>query len=55
MKFAYSLFDVYYTLSLIKQSRKNMGFPCKEKSHIFTLFAKFCHQSMHQVLNSKVP
>ncbi len=29
-----------------------MGFPCKEKSHIFTLFANFCHQSIHQVRHS---
>ncbi len=50
--FVHSLFDVHYTLSLIKQSRKNMGFPCKEKSHIFTLFANLCHQRMHQVLHS---
>ena len=34
--------------------RKNMGLPCKEKFHIFTLFANVCHQigPMHQVLNS---
>ncbi len=29
-----------------------MGLPCKDKSHIFTLFANFYHQSVHQVLHS---
>ncbi len=29
-----------------------MGLPCKDKSYIFTLFANFYHQSVHQVLHS---
>ncbi len=27
-----------------------MSFPCKENSHRLTLFANFCHQSLHQVV-----
>ncbi len=29
-----------------------MGFPCKEKSHIITLFANLHHLRMHQVLHT---
>ena len=48
--FIHSVFDVHYTVSLIKQIRKNMGSPCK-KNPIY-LHCHFCHQSMHQVLHS---